>query len=170
MQYIFTLLVIITTIFHCINSPALAAEKSSVLADYILVEKSARQLTLFVDETIIKTFKITLGTNPKGHKIKEGDQKTPEGIYTIDARNKESKFHMSLHISYPNEIDLFFAEKLGVSPGGNIMIHGVGAEYAWMGKYHIVHNWTDGCIAVTNAEIEEIWDLVPDGTKIKIVP
>ncbi len=167
---IVTLLIILTEIILGTSSPVWATDRPSVKADSILVEKSARKLSLFVNDNLIKIYKITLGKNPTGHKVEQGDQKTPEGIYTIDFRNKESKFHLSLHISYPNEIDLFFAEKLGVSPGGDIMIHGVGKEYAWMGKYHIVHNWTDGCIAVTNEEIEELWDLIPDGTTIKIVP
>jgi len=145
-------------------------EISGVEADYILVEKSEKRLTLFSDNNKIKSYKVALGKKPVGHKSMEGDRKTPEGIYYIDNRKSDSKFHRALHISYPNEIDTFFAEKLGVSPGGNIMIHGTGEDYAWMGKYHVVHNWTDGCIAVTNQEIEEIWKIVPDGAKIKIIP
>jgi murein L,D-transpeptidase YafK len=143
---------------------------SGVQADYILVEKSRKRLTLFANNKKIKSYRIALGRNPKGPKLIKGDKRTPEGLYIIDSRNPDSKYYLSLHISYPNEIDREIAALAGVSPGGNITIHGTGDKYAWMGKFHAVLNWTDGCIAVTNEEIEEIWRLVPDGTKIRIVP
>ncbi len=143
---------------------------SSTQADYILVEKAARRLTLFANDKKMRTYKIALGRKPKGPKLIEGDQGTPEGRYIIDSRNLDSKYHLSLHISYPNEIDREIAGLAGVSPGGNVMIHGTGNGYAWLGKFHIVFDWTDGCIAVTNDEIEEIWQLVPDGTTIDIRP
>ncbi len=138
--------------------------------DYILVRKASKELTLYAGSRKIKTYKIALGKNPVGHKVREGDQKTPEGLYYIDARKNNSKYHLALHISYPDKIDDLKARSLGVSPGGDIMIHGTGDEYKWMGKLHASINWTDGCIAVTNKEIEEIWRLVPDGTLIEIKP
>jgi len=169
-RYIIAILSAVTTLLSFGTSFSRVFDSHSMQADYILVEKAERRLTIFVNDAVVKSYKIAIGKSPEGHKVKEGDLKTPEGIYFIDDRNMDSRFHLALHISYPNEIDLFFAEKLGVSPGGNIMIHGIGDEYAWMGKYHSVDDWTDGCIAVTNDEIEEIWNLVPDGTKIEIRP
>ncbi|HBH60334.1 MAG TPA: hypothetical protein DDX85_01050 [Nitrospiraceae bacterium] len=139
-------------------------------ADYILVEKSLKRLTLFHKKSPIKRYSVALGRNPQGPKLTQGDLRTPEGRYIIDSRNPDSNYHLSLHISYPNEIDLLITGIAGVSPGGSIMIHGTGDEYAWMGDYHDVVDWTDGCIAVTNEEIEEIWELVPDGTRIEILP
>jgi len=143
---------------------------SGTKADYVLVRKSTKELTLFSGSRRIKTYKIALGKNPDGHKVIEGDKRTPEGSYFIDARNENSKYHLALHISYPDAIDDMKARSLGSSPGGGIMIHGTGDEYEWMGKLHASINWTDGCIAVTNKEIEEIWQLVPDGTRIEIMP
>lgn len=142
--------------------------KNTVKADKIIVEKSNRKLFLLSSGKIIKTYKIALGSNPVGHKIKQGDGRTPEGIYIIDYRNPNSKFHKSLHISYPNQKDKNNAKKLGVSPGGDIMIHGINKYFAWLGPLHRLLDWTGGCIAVTNAEIDEIWDLVPIGTFIEI--
>ena len=170
MRNIISLSLILTLLFNAGLAFSDGYKINGVKVDYILVEKAVKRLTLFSDNKIIKEYKVALGKIPEGHKFMEGDRKTPEGIYYIDGRKSDSKFHLSLHISYPNEIDTFFAGKLGVSPGSNIMLHGTGDEYAWMGKYHVVHNWTDGCIAVTNQEIEEIWKIVPDGTKIKIIP
>ena len=142
----------------------------SVQADQVVVEKAARRLTLFVDGNQIRTYKIALGRNPIGAKKKQGDRRTPEGLYTINGRNPQSRFHRSLHISYPNERDLEVARLRNVPAGNHIAIHGVSKDYEWMGRFHTALNWTDGCIAVTNEEIEEIWKLVPDGTEIQIKP
>ena len=142
----------------------------SVQADLVVVEKSARLLTLFKDRKPIRSYKIALGRSPKGAKVRQGDRRTPEGFYTIDGRNPKSRFHLSLHVSYPNARDLEIAELLSVHAGNGIAIHGVSEDYEWMGRYHASLNWTDGCIAVTNEEIEEIWQLVPDGTEIHIKP
>ncbi|UCH80710.1 MAG: L,D-transpeptidase family protein [Nitrospiraceae bacterium] len=141
-----------------------------IQADYVLVKKSSRELMLYSGADVIKTYRIALGKNPEGHKVREGDKRTPEGMYFIDSRKEDSKYHLALHISYPDAIDVLKARRLGSVPGGGIMIHGTGDEYAWMGKLHTAINWTDGCIAVTNEEIEEIWQLVPDGTLIEIKP
>jgi murein L,D-transpeptidase YafK len=118
----------------------------------------------------MKTYRIALGRSPVGKKTREGDRKTPEGCYTIDWRNPGSRFYRSLHISYPNDEDIQQAASQGVSPGGDIMIHGLKNGKSWIGKRHRRQDWTDGCVAVTNTEMDEIWDAVPDGTPVKIVP
>lgn len=139
-------------------------------ADRILVEKAKRSLTLFRQGKILKTYAIALGTEPVGHKLQEGDGRTPEGVYRISGRNPQSKYHLSLRISYPNEADRESARKRGVSPGGDIMIHGLPNGSGALGAAHRLRDWTIGCIAVTNEEIKEIWDAVPDGTEIEIRP
>ena len=139
-------------------------------ADKVLIEKKARRLTLLSKGEVIKTYKIALGGDPVGPKEREGDNKTPEGTYIIDARNGNSGFHLSLHISYPNAQDKLRAAELGVSPGGNIMIHGIKNGYAELGASHAGKDWTEGCIAVTNQEMEEIYKFVPNGTIVEITP
>ncbi|CAG0959996.1 hypothetical protein GEOBC_00672 [Geobacteraceae bacterium] len=138
--------------------------------DKILIEKKERRLMLISKGEVIKTYKIALGGNPIGQKERQGDNKTPEGIYFIDSRNKDSHYHLSLHISYPNERDKKRAKGLGVSPGGNIMIHGIKNGFSWVGDSHTEVNWTKGCIAVTDKEIEEISKLAPNGTIVEIRP
>ena len=145
-----------------------ATQKGSV--DRILIEKSARRLMLISQGEALKTYKIALGGNPIGPKERQGDNKTPEGTYVIDGRNKDSRFHLSLHISYPNERDKIRAKKLGVSPGGDIMIHGIKNGFSRVGDAHAVVDWTKGCIAVSDEEIEEISKLVPNGTIVEIRP
>jgi murein L,D-transpeptidase YafK len=139
-------------------------------ADKVLIEKKDRRLTLLSGGEIIKTYKIALGGDPVGPKERQGDNKTPEGTYIIDSRNRNSGYHLSLHISYPNEKDRKRAKKLGVSPGGDIMIHGIKNGLSWVGAFHAEVDWTQGCIAVTDAEMEEIDRLVPNGTRVEIVP
>ncbi len=139
-------------------------------ADRVLVEKKARRLTLLSKGEVIKTYKIALGGNPVGPKERQGDNKTPEGIYAIESRNRASDYHLSLRISYPNETDKKRAKKLGVSPGGDIMIHGIKNGFSWAGALHAQVNWTQGCIAVTDQEMEEIERLVPNGTLVEIRP
>lgn len=138
--------------------------------DKILVEKQARRLTLILQGTPLKSYRIALGGNPDGPKEKQGDNKTPEGSYVIDALNKSSHYHLSLHISYPNENDRKRAKKMGVAPGGNIMIHGSKNGLSWAGDMHTQVDWTKGCIAVTDREIEEIARLAPPGTVVEIRP
>ncbi|MSM39435.1 MAG: L,D-transpeptidase family protein [Geobacter sp.] len=147
---------------------AYATQKGRI--DKILVEKQARRLMLISKGEVIKTYKIALGGNPVGPKERQGDNKTPEGTYVIDARNKGSQYHLSLHISYPNEKDKKRAKELGVSPGGNIMIHGIKNGFSWVGDSHTEVDWTKGCIAVTDEEIEEISRLAPNGTIVEIRP
>ncbi|BBO66927.1 transpeptidase [Desulfosarcina alkanivorans] len=139
-------------------------------ADKVLIEKQARQLTLIAKGEVIKTYTIALGGNPVGPKEREGDNKTPEGIYFIDSRNGNSGYHLSLHISYPNELDSMRARDRGVRPGGDIMIHGIKNGFSPVGTSHAESDWTQGCIAVTNQEMEEIYKLVPDGTLVEITP
>lgn len=139
-------------------------------ADLIVIVKSERTMTLLRQGKVLKTYKVALGQEPRGRKAQIGDNRTPEGEYTIDLRNAHSQFHLALRISYPNQADRERARKLGVDPGGAIMIHGLPAAYAWLGPAHRQSDWTLGCIAVTNPEIEEIWKLVPLGTKVEIKP
>ena len=139
-------------------------------ADKVLIEKMERGLTLLSKSEVIKTYKIALGGNPVGPKERQGDNKTPEGTYIIDSRNRDSGYHLSLHISYPNEKDKMRAKDLGVSPGGDIMIHGIKNGLAWIGGSHAEVDWTNGCIAVTDEEMEEIYKLVPNGTIVEIRP
>jgi tetratricopeptide (TPR) repeat protein len=139
-------------------------------ADKILIEKKERRLTLISKGKVLKTYKIALGGDPSGPKERQGDNKTPEGIYVIDSRNKDSRYHLSLHISYPNEKDKKRAKQLGVSPGGDIMIHGIKNGLSWVGDLHTEVDWTKGCIAVTDEEIDELDKLVPNGTIVEIRP
>lgn len=142
----------------------------NIPADKILIEKKERRLTLLSKGRVLKTYKIALGGDPNGPKERQGDNKTPEGTYVINSRNKDSRYHLSLHISYPNEKDKKQAKELGVSPGGDIMIHGIKNGFSWVGGSHTAVDWTKGCIAVTDEEIEEIEKFVPNGTIVEIRP
>jgi L,D-peptidoglycan transpeptidase YkuD (ErfK/YbiS/YcfS/YnhG family) len=139
-------------------------------ADKILIEKKERRLTLISKGKVLTTYQIALGGTPNGPKERQGDNKTPEGTYLIDSKNKDSRYHLSLHISYPNEKDKKRAKQLGVSPGGDIMIHGIKNGFSWVGDLHTELDWTKGCIAVTDEEIEEIGKLAPNGTIVEIRP
>lgn len=139
-------------------------------ADRIVVEKAARRLTLLRGDTVLKTYRVALGRSPVGSKQQEGDHRTPEGGYLIDRHKLDSDFHRALHISYPNPHDSAAAAARGVSPGGDIMIHGLPNGRGWIGKLHRKSDWTAGCIAVTDAQIEEISRAVADGTPIEIRP
>ncbi len=144
---------------------------SNVKIDKVVVYKSKRKMELLFKGETIKSYDISLGDNPVGHKQMEGDERTPEGDYIIDYRNPNSHYHLSMHISYPNEKDKANAKKKGVSPGGLIMIHGLPNKFSWASVLLDGRDWTDGCIAVNdNEQIEEIWDLVPNGTAISILP
>ena len=141
-----------------------------VVADRILVEKSARRLTLWRGQTALKTYRVALGHAPVGAKEYEGDQRTPEGIYSIDFHKPDSDYHLALHISYPEQRDIDRAATQGLSAGSDIMIHGLPNGRNWIGAFHRRSDWTAGCIAVTDFEIEEIFRAVPDGTPIEIRP
>ncbi len=141
-----------------------------VRADRVIVEKGKRQLHLLASGKVLRTYRIALGPDPVGPKLREGDGKTPEGLYVIDSRNAQSGYHRALHISYPSAADVDRARRAGVKPGGDIMIHGIRNGFGWLGPLHRMTDWTQGCIAVTNSEIEEIWAAVPDGTPIELRP
>jgi len=148
----------------------LAAEGPTARADQVIVVKSHRTLTLLSRGKVLRTYKIALGGSPLGAKEEQGDHKTPEGHYILDRRNAKSRFYKSIHVSYPNEQDKQRASERGVSAGGDIMIHGLPNGFGWLNATHRAMDWTDGCIAVTNAEMDEIWELAPDGTPIEIRP
>jgi murein L,D-transpeptidase YafK len=139
-------------------------------ADLIKVDKTTRTLSLLRGGNVIKTYQVSLGLSPDGHKSREGDGRTPEGRYSIDSKNSRSRFHLALHISYPNAEDRQSAQRRGVPPGGDIMIHGLPNGLSWLDKLHLRRDWTDGCIAVTNQEMEEIWAHVATGTAIEVLP
>ena len=137
-------------------------------ADFVLVDKSDRTLTLFSSGRAMRSFTgLQFGAAPLGHKRFEGDERTPEGRYTIDTRNPASRYHLSLRISYPDAADRAFAAARGRSPGGDIFLHG---QPNALPAGRLPGDWTDGCIALANAEIEELWRAVPDGTPIDIRP
>jgi murein L,D-transpeptidase YafK len=139
-------------------------------ATRVLVLKKEHKMELFSGETLIKTYTVALGRGGLAPKQHQGDHLTPEGLYQIDRRNQNSRFYLALHVSYPNEIDRERARKLGVDPGGDIMIHGIANGLGWLGSMQRRIDWTNGCIAVTDAEMDEIWLLVPDGTPVDIRP
>lgn len=147
-----------------------AAQDQAKKVDRILILKAAHTMTLMHGDEGLKTYKVALSTVPLGAKERNGDHKVPEGKYVVDRKNPQSQFHLALHISYPNEADRARARKLGVAPGGDIEIHGLAKRYAWLGALHREHDWTDGCIAVTNAEIDEIYPLIQVGTTVEICP
>ena len=154
-----------------VNPPAVAAVGGGGKVDRVVIEKSERRLTLLKGDQPVRTYPVALGGAPKGHKRFEGDQRTPEGVYRIDFRNAQSGFHRALRISYPSEADRVRALEMGEAPGGQIMIHGLKNGQGWLGSRHLGGgDWTDGCIAVTNEEIEEIWSLVDLGTPVEIRP
>ena len=155
-----------TCLAGLLTLPAGAAEQGAV--DRIVVEKSQRRMDLMSGDAVVRSYVIALGFAPEGDKRREGDGKTPEGKYVIEGRNPSSAFHLSLKISYPDAADRAAAAERGVSPGGDIFIHG--APNGWLLPGQPPGDWTLGCIAVTKAEIEEIWRLVPDGTPVEIRP
>lgn len=143
---------------------------ADTLADEVIVNKGKRELLLLNHGKVIKAYRVALGRNPVGLKHREGDGRTPEGRYVIDGRYEASQFHRALHISYPSAADRVYAKKLGMNPGGAIMIHGLPNGQGAIGRLHVLTDWTEGCIAVTNEEIGEIWRLVPNGTTVVINP
>ncbi|MEL6963968.1 MAG: L,D-transpeptidase family protein [Pseudomonadota bacterium] len=155
-----------------INPPAVAQLPGLAHGpvDLVVVYKRDRLLHLKSKGRIVRSFDIALGAEPVGHKLVEGDNRTPEGVYTLDWRNANSQFHRSMHISYPHEDDEEAAQRRGVSPGGLVMIHGLPNGRKASDMNHPVNDWTNGCVAVTNAEMDEIWSLVEDGTTIIIFP
>jgi murein L,D-transpeptidase YafK len=169
MKVVFRVVTLLIPFF--LLTPSGAAQSSEAKrTDRIVVMKSKRIMTLESDGQVVKTYKVALGSQPIGAKDRQGDHKTPEGEYVVDAKNANSQFFMALHLSYPNATDRVRARKLGVSPGGDVEIHGLGKKYGWIGARHRLSDWTDGCIAVTNEEIEEIFGMVAVGTRVEIQP
>jgi len=165
-----TLVVLCTNVLTgCSFSNAHAADVDQRKADRIVVVKSEHTLTLLANGKVLKQYKVALGRS-QGSKDHKGDHKTPEGEYIIDQKNVQSRFHLALHVSYPNAEGRRRAQAEGIAAGNAIMVHGVESGYAWLGSLQRAVDWTDGCVAVTNPEIEEIWRLVPTGTPIEIKP
>lgn len=151
-----------------VSAPGAAGEFP--VADKILVEKAERKLHLLKDGQPFRTFEIALGVAPVGDKEKEGDQKTPEGVYTLDDRNPDSDYFLSIHISYPSASELRQARARGLDPGGAIMIHGQPNRPTYSAAYYAKEDWTNGCIAVSNSDMIDIWLMTPDGVPIEIRP
>ena len=139
-------------------------------ADSLVLIKSRRELVVYYHSEPVRRYYVALGRNPVGDKQRIGDNRTPEGLFFIQGRNPNSRYHLSLRISYPDATHRARAARLGVEPGGDIMIHGLPGEQAAFGPAHRDFDWTNGCIAVTNKEIEELWRVIRDGTPIEIKP
>ena len=139
-------------------------------ADEVLVIKSEKRLYLLKDGERYASFPVVFGGDPKGHKEQQGDQRTPEGRYTLDYKSANSSFYKSIHISYPNSADRAHAQKLGVDPGGDIKIHGQVNGWGWASPVMQLFSWTDGCVALSNSNMDKIWDAIDPGTPIEIRP
>jgi murein L,D-transpeptidase YafK len=161
-----TIFIALMTVLPACLTDATAAER----VDLVHVDKSERRMSLLSKGKVLRSYRIALGANPIGHKQQEGDERTPEGRYVLDWRNPNSCCMRSLHVSYPNAADKAAARRLGVDPGGMIMIHGQVNGFGWWGWLIQLFDWTNGCIAVTNQEIDEIWQRVEVGTPIEIRP
>ena len=156
----------ILTILLLLPALAFGIEK----ADKVLVIKSESKLYLKKAGNILGEYHVVFGANPKGHKLQEGDERTPEGNYILDYKKEDSAFYKAIHISYPNELDRERADKNGVKPGGAIMIHGQKSDIGWLSLISQYFNWTNGCIALSNSDMDEIWESVDAGTPIEIKP
>ncbi|MAD46915.1 MAG: hypothetical protein CMH98_18130 [Oceanospirillaceae bacterium] len=147
-----------------IPSACFAREK----AERVVVDKSERLMILYSTDKELARFSISLGGSPEGHKTQEGDQKTPEGVYLLDYKKEDSAFYRAMHISYPNPQDVRQAAARKVSPGGMIMVHGQKNGLGWLAPLTQLFDWTDGCIAVTNSEMDTFMSLVDAGTPVEI--
>lgn len=142
----------------------------AAIVDRIVIEKAAHRMTLFSGGRTVRTYAVSLGRGGLAPKTREGDRRTPEGEYRITGRNPRSAYHLSLRIGYPTPAQVALARRRGVAPGGDIMIHGLPNGHGALARAYAGRDWTDGCIAVTNAQIEEIWRLTRDGASVSIVP
>jgi murein L,D-transpeptidase YafK len=161
---------LLTYLISLLLSVTVVEAAAAAIADRVVVIKSERVLHLMKNGAPFQSFMVALGPKPRGHKVMEGDERTPEGSYILDFKNPDSAFYKSIRISYPNAADLRRAAAIGVSPGGLIMIHGLPNESTLPPSLVQTFNWTDGCIAVTNPEMELIWQSVEPGTPIDILP
>jgi murein L,D-transpeptidase YafK len=146
------------------------AEPAARQADRVVIEKSRRTLTLYAGDRRLARFRVALGKAPVGRKLCRGDNRTPEGRYHVAGRKENSDFHRALRISYPSPDDQDRAREAGCQPGGDIMIHGLKEDWGRDSRFHRLRDWTQGCVAVTNDEIEQIWAMVPDGIEVEIKP
>lgn len=160
------LLILAGIVFYCWPRKALVTNRT---IDKIEVVKHKRILRLLSQGEVLKTYSIALGREPTGKKQLEGDKKTPEGVYYINDKNPNSGYYLNLSISYPNDDDEKNAMKLNQSPGGSIKIHGLKNGFGYLGRFHLLFDWTLGCIALTNEEIKELYENVPIGTEIEIL-
>jgi murein L,D-transpeptidase YafK len=167
-RYAFTFLSAASILWGSCGSNA--GEANLGRADKIVIVKSARTLSLMNRGRVLREYKVALGSDPVGPKARKGDHKTPEGEYVIDAKKDHSRFYKALHISYPNQADKQRALSQGKDPGGDVEIHGVENGLGWLGSLHRTVDWTDGCVALTDAEMDEIWDSVAVGTVVEIRP
>jgi len=166
--YTSCILILGVVVYNLLPEQKLAADAK---VDFLLVEKSKRTMKAYSRTQLLKTYKISLGGNPTGHKAFEGDEKTPEGMYTINDRNPHSGYHKNLGVSYPNPTDREKANVIGKSPGGDIKIHGLrNGAFRMINKLHRLTDWTNGCIAVTNSEVDELYKAVVPNAKIEIRP
>ncbi len=151
-------------------SPQVLASSSIGKVDLVVITKSEAKMALVRDGKILKQYHIAMGDLPTGHKLKEGDQRTPQGRYILDYKKPNSSYYKAIHISYPNEEDTLRAKALGIKPGGMVMIHGQNPRSPLPPEQAQQYNWTNGCIAITNAEMDEVWSAVDEGTPIEIWP
>ena len=157
----------VALLFAWANAPYLRLSEGT-RGDRLVIEKGKRLMHLYAGDKELKSYPISLGREPEGAKTREGDGKTPEGIYRVSEHKKDSSCHRALRVSYPDEHDRALADKMGVNPGGNIMIHGLLNGLGWIGRAHRWVDWTAGCIAVTNPEMDELFDVVENEAVIEI--
>ncbi|MBL4911761.1 L,D-transpeptidase family protein [Shewanella schlegeliana] len=171
MRFIVLSLSLLTLITSSLfSTTSFASAMTSGKADLVVVTKSEASMTLLRQGKVLKKYRIAMGDNPVGHKLTEGDQRTPEGRYLLDFKKSDSAYYRAIRISYPNDEDRLRADALGISPGGQIMIHGENPNSSLSPEEAQMYNWTDGCIAVTNAEMDELWRAIDEGTPIEIWP
>ncbi len=163
------LAVTITALLAWANWPGYSIAGGAV-ADRVVVWKAKRALELYANGNLLKSYAVSQGRNPVGPKMQDGDKRTPEGLYAIESHKSQSSFHKALKVSYPSAADRSAAAKRGVAPGGDIMIHGIHNGLGFIGRLQRWRDWTVGCIAVTDPEIDEIYRVVPDGTPVEIHP
>ncbi|MFC4310086.1 murein L,D-transpeptidase family protein [Steroidobacter flavus] len=157
---------LVLAVLLCTSTHLAAAEK----ADRVVVRKAESRLYLERDGKTFASFKAAFGARPKGHKQQEGDERTPEGRYVLDSKNANSAYYKAIHISYPNSQDLASAQARRIPPGGLIMVHGQKNGFGWLAPLAQRFNWTDGCVAVSNKDMDVIWQAVDIGTPIEILP
>src|SRR5688572_5950517 len=164
---IFGLVILVVATYYFYPEKTLPAETR---INKILIRKNDREMDVYSNESLIKTFSISLGGNPYGHKQVQGDQRTPEGRYFVDSKNNRSGYHKNLGISYPNKNEKGEAKRKGIDPGGEIKIHGIRNGFGFIGKFQRWYDWTDGCVALTDQEIDELYKSVEIGTPVEILP